>query len=573
MAPAPLSCMVRPVVMSIGHVLNADVAPAPTFSFTRLPCEVIQEVATYLSDKDLASFSLAEKGTCNAVIPVNAGHWRVRFKEQFDMGIQLCSATLVMDYKLRKRFLSPQIYFKLGHSPNEASCLAVIRQLVNESLGCVGGRGSNNCRQLWRFMKKSNFLFDAFRWAHATRDIEYQVDPLLMTLQVFFFTWNLSRTVDDASTDAYPLSLRRSAYHIDWSQATVLAVPKFPLVDRHGRINMGLLYHLTNFWRFHLTLNDAGPLSYFWCELGPENQPLLWAPKLDQGDLGFCNHWKGAMYGRRTRSFKWKSFSNDDFFTGGDDPLELRIHRADPTVPWPEKFEKVVHALPMDSKDLAEFLDTEYPIGTMQKPSKKRGHLARSEKSIPRRSSAEAYQHSLTFPRIIEQGTDVLKCTMANHKLTTPTIQFIGFCDKFCGDRALNIAGIIHPLPAQSGVPEWSRITMVSYNTPPSGTAAKGFLDADERDLNIYMRYQGVICPGSSIMLGFYYQMGFEYDDGGEDLFMKHGPFIFWNAYDNATDQDFADQDADDENSDGDGDHSARSDPDDIDAPADDGSS
>ncbi|KAI4171040.1 MAG: hypothetical protein LQ343_004577 [Gyalolechia ehrenbergii] len=273
--------------------------------------------------------------------------------------------------------------------------------------------------------------------------------------------------------------------------------------------------------------------------------------------------------GQRPRSFNWQGLSNDDvytdgFYTGGDDPLDMHFQWNDDPALWPEKFEKVVHAFPTDFKDLADILDTEYPVGTVPKPSKKRGHPVESEKSTPRRSSTDTYQNSLYFRRTIKQGTDRLRRSRAQHKWTIPTVQFFGFCDKVCGDLALNIAGIIHPLPAQSGVPEWSRITMVSYETPQSGTADKGYLDADEQDLKIYMRYEGIICPGGSVMLGFYH-MGDDYVDGSEDQFMKHGPFIFWNTHFKKLDEDSGDED-DGESSGSDGDHSASDSPDDIDA-------
>ncbi|KAL8942748.1 MAG: hypothetical protein Q9216_001496 [Gyalolechia sp. 2 TL-2023] len=496
---------------------------------------ITQEIAVYLSDKDLASFSLVEKATWCAAIPVDAGHWRVRFREQYDILYETCSATLVADYKLRKRFLSPQTFFKLGHSPEEIACLVAIRQLINEGSKHTSDSPPKNCMHLWKFMKQSNLLFDAFRWVHAEGDIAPQVNPLLMTIQVFFFTWNLYHTADPYSTATYPAALRQSIYHIKWSQDAVLTTPEMPLVDGYGIINMGLLLHLTNFWRFHLTLNDEGKLWHIYSGLGTENWPIAGYDKLEQDRPVFVRNWKGAMFNPapETTSFKWRGHHNNDvhldgFYTGGEDPLDMNVVWADETVPWPEKFEKVVKARPTTLKrGVAETLDFQYATRTLKKPSTKKVHPVHSDKSTLPGSDAGRY-HDLSFCGKTDSNEDRagrLQRAKATAKVV-PFTQFFGNCDEECGDRNLNIVGIVHGLPPQSGIPEWQRITMVTYETPHTGTASMGYLDAPEDDLKICSHFEGVVCPGGAVMLGRWH-IGEEYDLG---RYQKNGPFIFWNT-------------------------------------------
>ncbi len=69
---------------------------------------------------------------------------------------------------------------------------------------------------------------------------------------------------------------------------------------------------------------------------------------------------------------------------------------------------------------------------------------------------------------------------------------------------------------------------MVSYHTPNSGTASKGYLDADEDDLSVYMHYEAVICPGQSMMIGRYHLGPDWIDEDDDDQDFHHGPFIYW---------------------------------------------
>lgn len=128
---------------------------------------------------------------------------------------------------------------------------------------------------------------------------------------------------------------------------------------------------------------------------------------------------------------------------------------------------------------------------------------------------------------------------------------FFGTFDDNHGASPLNIAGVVHPLPPQHAIPGWQRVTMVAYETPESGTASKGYLDAGYWDLSIYMRFEGVSCPGANVMLGRYH-IGKKYDDDDDDRqFKKRGPFIFWDAGGNQAGDDSTTDEEDSEDTDG----------------------
>lgn len=526
--------------MSIGHVLNATDASTAKSSFTRLPREINQEIVKYLSDKDLASFALVEKETYYAASPPNAGHWRVRFQEQFDMTESFAIA-MAADYKMRKHYFSPHVFFKLGRSPEEISCLQILRQLINEGSTHTHESPSNNLNQIWRFMKKSNFLFEAFRWVRAgdvpSKDIGHCVNPLLMTLRVLFFPWTLSFTVAKNSPDLYPLAYRRTAYRIKWSQDVVLAPAEKPLVDMYGGIDMGLMYHLANFWKFHLVINQECSLFWAWQAVEEamvvQSGQRIWPPNTVRLD----KDWKGALFHPaeyRSRSFASNKFSLDDvytdgFYTGGDELLDLCIESTPDGVPWPAKFEEAINGLP-DNEDKKCYhwwpvLKVQQQIRTAEKPMKK-GHPVITKKGKGVRSGKEAYDAPLSFHLASSEDTPKEKSVEKGFVKHT---SFIGTFEESCGGTKFNVAGIVHPLPPQHGTHGWQRFSMVSFLTPQTGTHENGYLDANAEDLKIYMCYEGVVLPGTSTILGRYYK-GETYDDGTEDQFLDCGPFFFWNA-------------------------------------------
>lgn len=148
-------------------------------------------------------------------------------------------------------------------------------------------------------MMRSNLLFNAFRGMEpsdaAGGDIQHLVNPLLMTIHVFFFPYYLSFTVDDTLRGAVPLAFRQTAYNIKWSQDILLAPPELPLVTHQGAIDIGLLYHMTNFWRFHIVLNEDSSIFNIFSRLPDDYKPRAPTRKLKNNKLSFKKNWVGAI--------------------------------------------------------------------------------------------------------------------------------------------------------------------------------------------------------------------------------------------------------------------------------------
>ncbi|KAL8929837.1 MAG: hypothetical protein Q9208_000981 [Pyrenodesmia sp. 3 TL-2023] len=584
--------------------MPADAVAVPVaMGFAKLPAETNQEIAKYLPDKDLATFALVQRETRDAVLPANAGHWRVRFREQYDLRASMKADSkdtfyfypkspvdLMEDYKLRKLFFSRKIFFTNGlpapvsgtvplqYDRSQPECLFVIRRIIRESFSHHRHAPSNNHRQLARFMMKSNLLYDAFRWvrkedaALALNDIGAIINPLLMAIHVYFFSYYVKFTQDDALTGAYPLAYRQTVYHIKWSQTVVLAPAKSPLVSTAGTIDMAWLYHATNFWRFHMVLNDDSALFDIFTTLKQVLKPVQPVRQVQHNSIKSRQNWMGSIFhpaGHTMRSCNWNGEKHDDvyldgYFTGGDNLLEIKFDFSKQDLPWPKKFEDLVHAIPdpdevlasdssdgapdwphadfdlsnrpRDRSNLAYSYDLGYVMAKRQrygvdidaapKGSDSRRRTCHKKTSVPR-SGPDAYHAPLPLRRMATGGG---LGNVVRKKKRTKYRVMVGKADNDCGDRALNIAAIIHPLPAQSGIQGWQRITMVTYDTPNSGTASKGYLDADEDDLSVHMRYEAIICPGHCVMFGRYH-LGPDWDDeDDDDQQVQHGPFVFWST-------------------------------------------
>lgn len=136
-----------------------------------------------------------------------------------------------------------------------------------------------------------------------------------------------------------------------------------------------------------------------------------------------------------------------------------------------------------------------------------------------------------------ETSSPTAKAEIAEEK------HFFGLGEVDINIPPLNVAGIVNSLPPQCGIPGWQRFTMVSYETPPSGSEQKGYLDAKEADLHPYLRYEGVMLPGESIIVGRY-SLGDEYrDDDDPEQFLQRGAFIYWLAPDDDDENDEAEHD------------------------------
>ncbi|KAL8983361.1 MAG: hypothetical protein Q9205_002385 [Flavoplaca limonia] len=519
--------------------------------------QILQEIAVYLPDKDLKSFSLVQRAARDAVIPANAGHWRQRFRDQYDLPPGKSPAATKEDYILRRCFLTHQIHFKYGQSLDEVACLKAIRQLIVEvprspisaSSLELDGSPSLNVRQLWRFMKRSNLLHDAFRWTCSKK---LRTNRLLEILQVFFFGWNVYSTTHDL-LDAYPFSLRLTAYALPDSEAFALAASSRNLVDAEGQIDFTVVSHLTNLWKFHLAIYSGGDLHDIVLQLSSFQYPKTSFEKSVPTKHRLGMKWKGALFHPCGGGFNsyvnhgiWTDFHADPFFTGGNRLLTLTFSRVTTHGKWPQAFEKTATSRsPYPSND----------EGIIDSPLQSSPSTKLSEKTAGQRSTTTTTKPTsdvkfnvshvpLHWTSNVEKGE-----TRPEGQISVPKIvkakerHFFGLGEYNVNLAPLNVAGVVRSLPPQCGIPGWRQFTMVSYETPTSGSKKKGYLDAKDADLHVFLHYEGIMLPGESIIIGRYF-MGDEYrDDDDPEQFLQRGTFIYWLVQDDATDDEDEDED------------------------------
>lgn len=245
----------------------------------------------------------------------------------------------------------------------------------------------------------------------------------------------------------------------------------------------------------------------------------------------------------------------DPYFTGGDRLLDLTFTSVSDNGQWPMAFEKEIRAHSSSFSNDQKFVNLPMQSSPGLEPSEEA--CSRHCTKISTTSNADSESNDLTGPLQWTTNTEKnLKCPEGEISSSTTNAglaeekHFFGLGEYHVMGAPLNIAGLVHPLPPQDGIPGWQRFTMVSYETPRSGSPGQGYLDAKEADLHAATIYEGVMLPGDSIIIGRY-SMGDEYrNDDDPDQFLQRGTFIYWLAPDEASDDDDDDDGA--EHDDGD---------------------
>ncbi|KAL9590349.1 MAG: hypothetical protein Q9203_000869 [Teloschistes exilis] len=515
-----------------------------------------------------------QTATCNAVLPKNAGHWRARFQELYDLPRSKNPASIKESYKLRKRYLSHLVYFKLGNSDEEQACLEAIRQLILEVSAASDPSVSRNINQLYKFFRKSNLLHDAFRWSHVRASPGAAVpdwdNHLLTVIRVFFFVWTIQFATEEDYPDFYPVALRKTAYRLEDSQVRILSLTEpshhRALVAQNGDIDFVGLNHLINLWKFHLCLNLVGSLTENYANLPWYKRPKLhldqaWIP--DTLNIGIL--WKGALLCVDIDSMTnvtYRGVDNnvytDDWFTGGNDFLDLQLiaapegHRCR----WPRVFEEATRGMPDNLQGLANRLDTPQ-LRSVEPPLDKASRSTFTKATTSPKSGAEAYYKPLTWRLMTDTVEQLLQANRrqglrfpqsGSEVKRVPYRILLGTGDLRCRDKELRFAAILHPLGCHAGIPGWQRISMVGFYVPKSGTVERGYLDANPSDFRIAMTYEGVVPPTASAILG--------YCNHWEDNICNEPPipFLYWTV------ADIGEQGEEDDNGDSEADTSSNED-------------
>ena len=216
---------------------------------------------------------------------------------------------------------------------------------------------------------------------------------------------------------------------------------------------------------------------------------------------------------------------------------------ADKNVKWPKVFDDIVYcAFPEDIRALANVISKDRcALREIKTPSKDKVSRPKLTKTtVELQSGVDCLQEPADWRMdgFMQQAEDRAAdfgpwAGTGLQFITAQSSIFIGHGDMFHGDQRLRFAGVIHELPAQSGISGFQRLTMVSFDKPESGTLKNGYLDAREEDLEkeIIWTFEGIMLPCGNVILGRY-----DIGEGWDFTETRRGPFIYWNQDDERPD-------------------------------------
>ena len=333
---------------------------------------------------------------------------------------------------------------------------------------------SHNLNKLKKFLTDNNILQIIFKPV-ANRSGRYNTTipsiptPLLYTIQVVAAPMLLS--FDPHIAD----------YHFGFpdSQAIVYSTPTaWPIFTGcHGLdINMPFILHNLNFWKYHMVREVENTLFNAFADLDDDERPRWWSTQPKQGEHALGKRWKGsyAFVDREDIDTMRRGLSDDadpiqDQFAGEDacfsfQNMKLELADEGKELPWPQMFEKELRSLT---------------------PAATRARTRAQKRCATPDAIANFKPQSFRFDG---EGLDVAE-------------QFFA-------------SGWLNPLPPQSGIPGWRRMTMMKY--------FEHEFDAGVIDPEGLWAYEGVVLPGGQIMLGRWWSV----DDGVDGQYS--GPFILW---------------------------------------------
>ncbi len=229
------------------------------------------------------------------------------------------------------------------------------------------------------------------------------------------------------------------------------------------------------------------------------------------------------------------------YFAGRNRLLDLKFTRVGDNGRWPMAFEKVIRAHSSSFINDKKFVSSPLQSSPGLEPSKEAG--SRYSTKIRTTCNADSGRNRVPLPPRWTTNTEK-NLRGSEGQTSSPTAnaglveekQFFGLGEYDFMEAPLNTAGLVHRLPPQDGIAGWQRFTMVSYETPGSGSPEEGYLDAKEADLHAATLYEGVMLPGNSVIIGRYSMCDEYRNDDDPDQLPQRGTFIYWLAPDEASD-------------------------------------
>ena len=148
---------------------------------------------------------------------------------------------------------------------------------------------SNNLTCLEFFIKKSDILVNVFAWPTC----EVNTHSLLQVIQLIFTPWSL-KFPNDYPIWAFPLSQKAVYSHPN-------RAPLF--YNQMTKVNLELLLHIANFFKWHLTSEGEVTLFNQYQELDNNERPRIWQHKLEQHTTRIGKTWLGC-HGKSLEQYK-----------------------------------------------------------------------------------------------------------------------------------------------------------------------------------------------------------------------------------------------------------------------------
>ncbi|OAK98834.1 hypothetical protein IQ06DRAFT_327330 [Phaeosphaeriaceae sp. SRC1lsM3a] len=454
-------------------------------AFNTLPIELNQGIARYLeSDKDFVAFRATCRGARNAIDADNGSFWRAVFREKFALRQGRTNKDLRRTYQRRMKLLrrGTGYDFYWGHSKREQDVVEVLQDIIVESFeGYVDmdSWGRPRCQNqdiLFDFVRNSKLLLNNTRRPPKPRRNEPNtVHPALAAVKLMCS--HLLFEFEDVKHGLLGFEESQRMVYMPTKSTPMYLGPTMT------GLNMDWILHCMNFFRHHMTSQEAGTLYEAMNCLSAYQSPSAWQAPLRSGTAPLGKHWKGTYaYIEYDEIGRFRRLNPDDmadaFFCdknvdeGKIQSLKLDFVEGKP-LRWPRLFEERLQSL--------RNVRPQVKAQERSKPSK------------DARASATA----------------------------SGNIQFSG--NGVDLDDDFYALGWLNPLPAQYGIPGWQRITFMKH-----------FMDDfDQVDQDNLWAYEGVVLPGGRIILGRWWHA-----EGGVNMENDYnGPFILW-AVDEAEEED-----------------------------------
>lgn len=407
---------------------------------------------------------------------------------------------------------------------------------------------SKNLEAMKRFFENHNsLLMSLFSPSQKERETN-KYNPLLQTIQVMLAPRYLT-ICPLMATWAFDFETSQR-----WMYGNSQQAPYF-IGCNSLDVNMGLVLHAVNFWKYHLVREWEGTLFASFEDLEADEKPRYWTEQLKPGVQKLGRHWKGSYafvdhtHIARMRSAKYEYGENQiqDEFNGEQEPDAFQVRTTPPSPGWgtPPGSALWDSGSPMISptetlrflwerSGISHYRDHVVPreytndICTYKPPKLITNPFIRQDLTLDF-VDAHAMPWSEEFEKHLQSRTPPANKakTRAQHRSSAPTATFGDPVPFSWGSFRFEGAGHDHvedfhadgwlnPLPPQNGVLGWQRMTMMKYFVDPD----TGFID--EAAL---WAYEGVVLPGGNIIMGRWWS-----PSDGTGVQQYSGPFILWNV-------------------------------------------